>query len=103
MTSTVVDQIMAELDLEPTYTSAQAAAFFPRSRVWFNKQVMVQGVRANRVGKDGYFRAFTLRHIMDMAVYSNRHGGLSTDELREVITKIVGEVKKHTGKPGLPR
>lgn len=103
MTASVVDQIMSEVTAEPTYTSAQAAEFFPRSRVWFNKQVVSQGVAANRVGKDGYFRAFTLRHIMDMAVTSHRQGGLKTDELRAVITRVVGEVERHTGTPGLPR
>jgi len=103
VTATLVDRIMAELTAEPTYCTRDAAAFFPRSYEWFKKQVYRQGIEPIRVGRGGYFREFTLRHILDMATASNKAGGLSTEELRLVVTKVVQEIERHTGTPGLPR
>jgi len=101
-------RVIASLDVEPTYSAQEAAAFLGRSCSWFDQRlragqfVRPDGSTVEPLRTPGGYRRFTLGMLKDVAVSSTNQGWFSLEELKFSLRELLIAVHQQTGEYKIP-
>jgi hypothetical protein len=100
--------VIASLNVEPTYSAREAAAFLGRSYSWFDQRLRAghfirpDGSAVQPLRTPGGYRRFTLEMVKDIAVSCTNQGWFSLDELKFALREILIAVHHQTGEYKIP-
>jgi hypothetical protein len=101
-------RVIASLDVEPTYSAREAAAFLGRSYSWFDQRLRAgqfvrrDGSVVQPLRTPGGYRRFTLGMLKDIAVSSTNQGWFSLDELKFTLRELLIAAHHQTGEYIIP-
>ncbi len=101
-------QVIASLDLEPTYSAREVAAFFPRSYSWLDQRLregqfsLPDGRTVKPMRTSGGYRRFSLAMVRDIAVCSTNAGLFSLEELKSTLRNLLVAAQQQMGTCKIP-
>lgn len=101
-------KVIASLDVEPTFSAREAAAFLPRSYSWLDQRLrqghftLPDGRTVKPMRTSGGYRRFSLAMVRDIAVCSTNAGFFSLEELKFTLRKLLVAAQQQTGTCEIP-
>ncbi|MGE5697219.1 MAG: hypothetical protein ACM4D3_18910 [Candidatus Sericytochromatia bacterium] len=102
------NRILASLDIEPTYSAQEAAAFLGRSYSWLDQRlragdfVLPDGSPIQPTRTPTGYRRFTLKMLQDIATYCWARGWFSMADLEYTVRELLVAAYLMTGKWQIP-